>query len=82
MNQILEVYDKSTNYHIKSDDFIPLTYTWDIQDKKISAQEKELFSLKQDNNIWIIKNPIGQGGKGIKMINNIVAYAQQIKRAK
>lgn len=77
MVRILRVLDKNTDYDIKSKDFLPLTYTWDVSKSKVTADEKALFEYKHDGkHRWIVKNPVGMGGKGIKIIDNLENYAK------
>lgn len=40
MINILKKQDKKTNYGIKSKDFLPITYTWDVSTKRVSEEEK------------------------------------------
>lgn len=66
MVQNLINYDKKTDLGIKSTDFLPVTYTWDISTTRVSKEEKELFAIKNNKDKWIVKNPVGMGGKGTK----------------
>lgn len=77
----IKEYDHTTNYKIKGKDFLPETYTWDALKSGFSQSEKDFLKLK-NGDTWIIKNPRGQGGKGIKLEKDIERYAKGLKAVK
>lgn len=82
MYQTLVWYD-SLNLHrgFSSKSFVPKTYVIDIYNEKFSPNEQEFLDAN-DTGIWILKPTKSWGGKGIKIIKNLLDFKYHFKYVK
>ncbi|KRX03994.1 P-loop containing nucleoside triphosphate hydrolase [Pseudocohnilembus persalinus] len=86
MVETLENFDKfnklnNQQTHINSSQFLPETYTINLQSQNFSDKEKQFFDI-QDKGLWISKPTNQFGGQGIQIIRDLHHMQEQLKSTK